>query len=112
MMTSARPMAMSRSRVQTRNSLRREFAGIERSGGEVAAARPEVTMEDDAGSEVSGGVEVASGFSSELSIFGCLVFIACPSQPAPDGIFASGAGSRRIAWIHTLSEIHKTRPCV
>jgi hypothetical protein len=39
--------------------------------------------------------EFASCFSSELSIFGYLVFIACPSQPAPDGNCTSSDSLRR-----------------
>ena len=45
-----------------------------------------LTAEGEAGRAVSGEVEVAGCFSSGLSIFGCLVFIAWPSRPAPDAI--------------------------
>src|SRR6266851_3433257 len=68
MMTSASPMAMSRSRVQTRISLRKECAAGDPEG--------EVLLAGEAGSGASGIAEVGGSFSSALSIFGCHVFIA------------------------------------
>src|SRR5712664_764240 len=86
MMTSARPMAIKRSRVQTRISLRRECGDAGRSGGAIG---------DTAGAVVSGDAVVVTCFSSELSIFGCLVFIACPPRPAPDAICNASGRIRR-----------------
>src|SRR6267143_303552 len=60
MMTSARPMAIRRSRVQTRISCRRECGDTGRS---------EVTMGDAAGAVASSDAVVVNCFSSELSIF-------------------------------------------
>src|SRR6266581_1372549 len=68
MMTSARPMAMSRSRVQTRISLRRECIDTTRPVMALATDGPEFTIEDDAGDGVSGDVEVARSFSFGRSI--------------------------------------------
>src|SRR4029077_17591986 len=68
MMTSASPMAISRSRVQTRISLRKECA--------VGDPEGEVLLAGEAGSGASGIAEVGGSFSSALSIFGCQVFIA------------------------------------
>src|SRR5216684_1976920 len=68
MMTSARPMAMSRSRVQTRISLRRECIDTTRPVMALATEGPEFTIEDDAGAGVSGDVEVARSFSFGRSI--------------------------------------------
>src|ERR1700722_295258 len=76
MMTSARPMAISKSRVQTRISLRRE-CGVADPEGEVLDA-------DETGSGDSGIAEVGGSFSSGLSIFGCHVFIARGLGAAPD----------------------------
>jgi hypothetical protein len=45
-------------------------------------------MDEDAGGEVSGEVEVASCFSSVLAIFCCLVFITWRSRAAPDSFSA------------------------
>src|SRR4029077_8059902 len=61
MMTSASPMAMSRSRVQTRISLRKECAVDDPEG--------EVLLADEAASGDSGIAEVGASFSSALSIF-------------------------------------------
>src|SRR5260370_32871457 len=69
MMTSARPMAMSRSRVQTRISLRRECIDTTRPVMALATEGPEFTIEDDAGAGVSGDVEIARSFSFGRSIF-------------------------------------------
>src|SRR5690242_5604200 len=94
MITSARPIAIRRSRVQTRISLRRECAGAGRPAA-VASGRSlltpgvnwlSVAREGDAGAGFSGDVEVAGCFSSGLSILGRLVFIAWPLRPAPDAI--------------------------
>src|SRR5216684_1539812 len=68
MMTSASPMAMSRSRVQTRISLRRECIDATRPVMALATDGPEFTMGDDAGVRVSGDVEVARSFSFGRSI--------------------------------------------
>src|SRR5206468_11846954 len=92
--TNAGPIAMTRSRVQTRISVRRECAGAGRpvalaSGRSLFAPGVNwlaVAREDDAGAGVSGDVEVAGCFSSSLSILRRLVFIAWPLRPAPDAI--------------------------
>src|ERR1700694_2112555 len=106
MITKARPTAISRSRVQTRISFRKECSGADRSAAALesdrsrltfAAARSAVTTEDDAGTWVSGEVEVAACFSSDLSIFGCLVFIARPSRRAPDAFYHRGPRSAKAA---------------
>src|SRR6266404_8757050 len=76
MMTSARPMAMSRSRVQTRISLRKECA--------VGDPEGEVLGAGETGSADSGIAEVGGNFSSGLSIFGCHVFIARGLRAALD----------------------------
>src|ERR1700694_1378183 len=76
MMTSASPMAMSRSRVQTRISLRKECAAGDPEG--------RVLLAGEAGSGLSGIAEVGGSFSSALSIFGCHVFIARALQAALD----------------------------
>src|SRR5207248_9268435 len=89
MITNARPIAIRRSRVQTRISLRRECAGAgrpvavdsERSLLTPAVNWLAVAREDDAGAGVSGDVEVAGCFSSCLSILRRLVFIAWPLRP-------------------------------
>src|SRR5438445_13818946 len=94
MITNARPIAIRRSRVQTRISLRRECAGAGRPvavDSERSLLTPgvnwlAVAREDDAGAGVSGDVEVAGCFSSCLSILRRLVFIAWPLRPAPDAI--------------------------
>src|SRR5438105_3239901 len=80
MITHARPIAIRRSRVQTRISLRRECGGAgrpaalasERSLLALAVIWLAVTREDDAGAGISGDVEVAGCFSSSLSILGAL----------------------------------------
>jgi hypothetical protein len=59
---------MSRSRVQTRISLRKECA--------VGDPEGEVLGAGETGSGDSGIAEVGGSFSSGLSIFGCHVFIA------------------------------------
>src|SRR6266699_4143387 len=92
MMTSARPMAISRSRVQTRISWRREFAGADRSEITFAVAWAPAITEDATGAGISGCGVAAKGFSFELSIFGCLIFIACSLRRAPD------AFCRRATW--------------
>src|SRR5229473_3937524 len=93
MITRARPMAIKRSRVQTRISPRKECGGTDRSAAAdgpdcafftLAVIWEAATTEDDAGTGISGEVEVAGCFSSGLSIFWCLTFIAWPSRPAPD----------------------------
>src|SRR5260370_25847895 len=84
MMTSARPMAMSRSRVHTRISWRRECSGAVRSDSTFTVAWPAVITGEDTGAGFSGGGVFLKCFSFELSILGYLVFIACSSQRAPD----------------------------
>src|SRR5258708_10645328 len=83
MMTSASPMAMSKSRVQTRISLRRECA--------VGDPEGEVLVEGEAGSGDSGIAEVGGSFSSALSIVGCHVFIARGLRAALDLVSGGGA---------------------
>src|SRR6266849_2845521 len=82
MMTSARPMAMSKSRVQTRISLRKECAVLDPEG--------EVLKAGETGSGLSGIAEVGGSFSSALSIFGCHVFIARALRAALE-LIAGGA---------------------
>ena len=67
---------MSRSRVQTRISLRRECVVGDPEGG--------VLIAGETGSGVSGIAEVGGSFSSALSIFGCQVFIARGQRAALD----------------------------
>src|SRR5712691_5594586 len=104
MITSAKPMAINRSRVHTRISLRKECTVAGRSAREMSRDRSEVTMEVDAGAGVSGAAGGASCFSLELSIFGCLVFIAWPSQHAPESFFAGHAkgSAADLAELHLL----------
>ena len=64
MMTSAKPMAMSKSRVQTRISVRRECEVGDPEGG--------VLLAGEAGSGDSGIAEVGGSFSSALSIFAAM----------------------------------------
>src|SRR5215472_7443954 len=95
MITSASPMAISRSRLHTRISFRRLFPVGVLAGGVTSAATgasavtaPGVVLETE-DSEVpgfSGDVEGAGCFSSERSICCRLVFIARASQPAPVAI--------------------------
>src|SRR5258707_15636134 len=82
MMTSARPMAMSKSRVQTRISLRKECAVLDPEG--------EVLKAGETGSGLSGIAEVGGSFSSALSIFECQLFIARALRAALD-LIAGGA---------------------
>jgi hypothetical protein len=58
---------------------------------------PAVARNEETGCGLSGGVEVPSCFACKLSIFGCLVFIACPLQRAPDAISNLHRGS--IVWL-------------
>ena len=83
MMTSASPMAMSRSRVQTRISLRNECA--------VGDPEGEALTAGEAGSADSGIAEVGGNFSSALSIFGCHVFIARGLRAALDLVYEGAA---------------------
>src|SRR5215472_667461 len=85
MMTSARPMAISRSRAQTRISLRSVFAG-EAASGVGAVEFAEAGTEEITGAGFSGGVEAPRCFRSERSILGALLFIAWASRPAPHAI--------------------------
>src|SRR5258708_34277209 len=82
MMTSGRAMAMSKSRVQTRISLRKECAVLDPEG--------EVLKAGETGSGLSGIAEVGGSFSSALSIFECQLFIARALQAALD-LIAGGA---------------------
>jgi hypothetical protein len=67
---------MSRSRVQTRISLRKECA--------VGDPEGEALVAGETGSGDSGIAEVGGSFSSGLSIFGCHVFIARGLRTALD----------------------------
>src|ERR1700719_1628411 len=94
MITSARPIAMSRSRVQTRISLRKECAAGDPEG--------EVLTAGDTGSGDSGIAEVGGSFSSGLSIFGCHVFIArglCTALDLVSGGAAGGYTIGCVAWV-------------
>src|SRR5207237_6397856 len=86
MMTRARPMAMSRSRVQTRSSLRRLFAGEPASGEAAAGEFAETGVLENEGSGFSGWVEAPRRFWSERSILGATLFIAWATRGAPDAI--------------------------
>ena len=86
MMTSARPMAISRSRVHTRISLRRLFVGEAASEAGVAEALAEAGTEEITGPGFSGGVDALRCFWSERSILGALLFIAWASRRAPVAI--------------------------
>src|SRR6476660_6911585 len=79
MMISARPMAISRSRVHTRSSLRKEWS---------AGDGSEVALVGLAGAGASGATLVGEFLSSVLCIFRCLVFITRPSRVAPDFDFS------------------------
>src|SRR5712664_4696636 len=118
MMTRARPMAIKRSRVQTRISLRRECSGSGRSAPPVASDRsvrkfavvwPAFATEGSAGVMVSGEVEAAGCFSSGRSIFGCLVFIAWPLRRAPDAIYHQASGGRGLPRFLTLIRFTERR---
>src|SRR2546423_10912497 len=90
-MTRARPMAMSRSRVQTRISVRKVCAVGDPEDNGAAGVRT-------AGAGLSGTSVRRGFFSSALSIFGCLVFITWASHTAPyfdDGVALSAAGQLR-----------------
>src|SRR5215472_3125391 len=86
MMTSARPMAMSRSRVQTRISLRSVFAEDGGPPAEPAGTFAEPEGEDRRESGFSGEVEEPRCFWSERSILGTVLFIAWASRRAPVAI--------------------------
>src|SRR5437867_7786157 len=86
MMTMARPMAMSRSRVQTRISLRRLAAREAALGAGLADAFTAADPAERRGAGFSGEVEAPRCFWSERSILGALLFIARGSRRAPDGI--------------------------
>src|SRR6266436_8164825 len=73
-----------------------------------ASGEPLLIAADEAGRAVSSEVAVAGCFSSGLSIFGCLVFIAWPSRPAPDAIYRCAWGGRRPLGLLTFTEIHRT----
>src|SRR4029077_1021363 len=98
MITSARPIAINRSRVQTRISLRKECPAEDAS-----SIAPEVN----AGAEASGTVGIKGFRSSVLCIFRCLVFITWASRTTPDvalpdgdsdnGCACSGGWSGRVA---------------
>src|SRR5713226_53999 len=86
MMTKARPMAMSRSRVQTRISLRRLFAAETVLGAGPAGGFAETRGVERRASGFSGEVGAPRCFWSERSIFIAPLFIAWPSRRAPDAI--------------------------
>src|SRR5690349_20318337 len=86
MMTRARPIAMSRSRVQTRISLRRLAACEAALGAGPADAFAAAEPAERRGAGFSGEVEAPRCFWSERSILGALLFIARASRRAPDGI--------------------------
>src|SRR6266478_6157738 len=69
MMTSARPMAMRRSRVQTRMSCRKECAVFERSAAAPENSGPTAPREGDPGVGFSGTSMGGGDFSSVFSIF-------------------------------------------
>ena len=103
MMTSARPMAMSRSRVQMRISLRRLFAEEAVAGAEAAGALAEAGAEQRAGPGFSGEVAVPRCLWSERSILGTWLFIAWASRRAPDAILIPCAEKvRRRKALHPL----------
>src|SRR5260370_2019315 len=81
MITRARPMAISRSRVQTRISLRNECHAEDAS-----SVAPEVN----AGAEAAGTVGLKGFRSSVLCIFRCLVFITWASRTTPDVALPDG----------------------
>ena len=56
-----------------------------------------VIAEDETGAGDAGCGVAAKGFSFELSIFGCHIFIARPSQPAPDAISCGDSGTEKAA---------------
>src|SRR5207249_12309998 len=85
-MTTAKPMAMSRSRVQTRISLRRVFEGGAESAAGAAGEFTGPGTEERAGPGFSGEVESPRCFWSERSILGTWLFIAWASRRAPDAI--------------------------
>src|ERR1700680_1023594 len=104
MMTSARPMAISRSRVQTRISLRKE--------GEVLRTEGEAFTAGETGSGLSGIAEVGGSFSSALSIFGCHVFIARALQAALDLIPGDPVEGTQpgVALVHWIPREHGMLP--
>src|SRR5260370_4851225 len=113
MMTSARPMAIKRSRVQTRISLRKECSGSERSTltvtsgcvlRKLAVVWPATATEGNAEARVSGDVDVAGCFSFGVSIWATLVFIAWPSRGAPDAIW-----QRSLHWAKVVAPLHILR---
>src|ERR1700675_3110040 len=81
MITSARPMAISRSRVQTRISLRNECTAEDASG---------IAPVVNAGAEASGTVGLERFCSSVLCICRCLVFITWASRATPDVALPDG----------------------
>src|SRR5215469_1704530 len=97
MMTSARPMAMSRSRVQTRISLRSVLAEDVAPPATPADTFAEPGGEDSRESGFSGEVEEPRCFWSELSMVGTVLFIAWASRRAPVAIslFAQKATGHR-----------------
>src|SRR5215470_17057364 len=97
MMTSARPIAMSRSRVQMRISLRRLLAGVTVSPAALAGVFVGAA-EDRGESRLSGWVEAPRCFWSERSILGALVFIAWALQRAPHAICVFAQQCARAPW--------------
>src|SRR5689334_22373489 len=85
-MTSASPMAMNRSRVHTRISLRRVFEAEAESGAGAAGEFTGPGSEERTSPGLSGEVEVPRCFWSERSILGTCLFIAWASRCAPVAI--------------------------
>src|SRR5215472_12510849 len=86
-MTSARPIAISRSRVQTRISLRREFAGDATSQAG-ADEFPETGIEEITAPGFSGRVEAPRCFGSERSIFLCFAIYSMGVAARATRVFA------------------------
>src|SRR5260370_34687860 len=119
MMTSARPMAIKRSRVQTRISLRKECSGSERSTltvtsgcvlRKLAVVWPATATEGNAEARVSGDVDVAACFSFGVSIWATFsiysMAIAGRARCDLAAFLTLGEGCRSLAHI----EIRGTRP--
>src|SRR5215831_2547875 len=87
MMTSARPIAISRSRVHTRISLRSVFAGEAASGAGLVDEFTVAGTEEITGPGFSGGVAAPRCFWSERSILFAWLFIAWGSPRAPHAIW-------------------------
>ena len=66
-------------------------------------------MGGEAGVVLSGEAAFARRFSSEFSIFGYLVFIACPSRRAPDAFCGGDVRARRSASLLAKGKIRCAR---